>query len=285
MSVNRKIIAILELCRISNLPTVISNCVAGYLISKDSLSWGLALIVIGASLLYSGGMAMNDVIDLRYDKKHKTDRPIARAAISHRFGLVLTLVFLFVGTLILLFSGSSLPFVGALLLSITIYNFIHKKTSSAIFIMGLCRSLLYLIAGYSLGYNNSLIPWAIVLGLYTAGITLVARGEDSENESGLYGLILISLPSFLSLYFIIVKSYISIPIAISSLLFLFWIAYCFRVIKSEVKGKIGKSVSLMIAGMCLIDSMAVCHAIGFHGLYFVIFLPFIVLFQRKISGT
>ena len=224
MSVNRKIIAILELCRISNLPTVISNCVAGYLISKDSLSWGLALIVIGASLLYSGGMAMNDVIDLRYDKKHKTDRPIARAAISHRFGLVLTLVFLFVGTLILLFSGSSLPFVGALLLSITIYNFIHKKTSSAIFIMGLCRSLLYLIAGYSLGYNNSLIPWAIVLGLYTAGITLVARGEDSENESGLYGIILISLPCFLSLYFIFVKSYISIPIAISSLLFLFFIA-------------------------------------------------------------
>ena len=100
MSVNRKIIAVLELCRISNLPTVISNCAAGYLISKDSLSWGLALIVIGASLLYSGGMAMNDVIDLRYDKKHKTDRPIARAAISYRYGLVLTLVFLFVGTLL-----------------------------------------------------------------------------------------------------------------------------------------------------------------------------------------
>ena len=127
MSVNRKIIAVLELCRISNLPTVISNCAAGYLISKDYLNWDLALIFIGASLLYSGGMAMNDVIDLKYDKKYKTDRPIARSAISHRFALVLTLFFLFVGTLILLFSGSSLPFVCALLLSITIYNFIHKK--------------------------------------------------------------------------------------------------------------------------------------------------------------
>ena len=285
MSVNRKIIAVLELCRISNLPTVISNCAAGYLISKDALSWGLALIVIGASLLYSGGMAMNDVIDLRYDKKHKTDRPIARAAISYRFGLVLTLVFLFVGTLILLFSGSSLPFVGALLLNITIYNFIHKKTSSAIFIMGLCRSLLYLIAGYSLGQNNDILIWAIILGLYTAGITLVARGEDSGNESGIYGLILVSLPCFLSLYFIIVNSFISIPIVTSSLLFLFWIAYCFRVIKSKIEGRIGKSVSLMIAGMCLIDSMAVSHAIGFSGLYFVIFLPFVVIFQRKISGT
>ncbi len=62
---NKKFKGILDLCRISNLPTVISNCVASWLVAGGSFDeFYLVAIVSGAVLLYSGGMIMNDLFDL-----------------------------------------------------------------------------------------------------------------------------------------------------------------------------------------------------------------------------
>ena len=280
-----KLKAVLELCRISNLPTVISNCTAGYLMSANIINWDLALIVIGASLLYSGGMAMNDVVDAKYDIKNKPDRPIASSKLTVGFSAAFTIGLLVSGIFFLVLSKSSLLWILALVVSIVVYNIIHKKTSSAIYVMGLCRSLLYLVAGYSFGDSSHVLAWAIVLGLYTAGITLVARGEDSETDASKYGYVLIYLPSCLSVYLILKGDSIDVSVLISSLLFLFWIIYCFRVLKKGGTGRIGKTVSFLIAGMCLIDSMAVSHDSGYAGLCFVFFLPVVILFQRRIAGT
>ena len=106
--------------------------------------------------------------------------------------------------------------------------------------MGLCRSLLYLVAGYSFGDSSHVLAWAIVLGLYTAGITLVARGEDSETDASKYGYVLIYLPSCLSVYLILKGDSIDVSVLISSLLFLFWIIYCFRVLKKEEQEELEK---------------------------------------------
>jgi len=47
---------LLILGRVSNLPTVWSNCLAGWWLSGGGNFWKLALLLAGASALYTGGM-------------------------------------------------------------------------------------------------------------------------------------------------------------------------------------------------------------------------------------
>ena len=59
---------LLDLCRVSNLPTGISNCVGSWLLVAGSFGdLNLLVLVSGAVFLYSGGLIMNDVFDLAFD--------------------------------------------------------------------------------------------------------------------------------------------------------------------------------------------------------------------------
>ena len=91
--------------------------------------------------------------------------------------------------------------------------------------MGFCRSLLYFIAGYTLPLSSSIILWGLALGLYTAGITLVARGEDKDQKVKMIGVILLTMPVFLSIYFSLSKLNLISPIILSSLALIVLILY------------------------------------------------------------
>ena len=280
-----KFLAVLELCRVSNLPTVISNCVAGSLVAEGALGLALIFVLIGASLVYSGGMVMNDAVDFRYDKKFKKDRPIVSSKISLFSSWQLAILFLVSGSVFLGIGSTSYFWVAVLIISIIFYNVFHKKFGITIYVMGFCRSLLYFIAGYTLSLSNSVILWGLALGLYTAGITLVARGEDTDQKVKMIGIILLTAPVFLSIYCSLVSLNLIVPIIFSSLALIVLILYSLQIINSENPGKIGKAVSLLIAGMCIVDSMAVSSVIGYQGLLFIFGVPIVLIFQRKIAGT
>ena len=276
---------LLDLCRVSNLPTVISNCVAGSLVAEGILGLDLIFVLIGASLVYSGGMVMNDAVDFRYDKKFKKDRPIVSSKISLFSSWQLAVLFLVSGSVFLGIGSTSYFWVAVLIISIIFYNVFHKKFGITIYVMGFCRSLLYFIAGYTLSLSNSVILWGLALGLYTAGITLVARGEDTDQKVKMIGIILLTAPVFLSIYCSLVSLNLIVPIIFSSSALIVLILYSLRIINSENPGKIGKAVSLLIAGMCIVDSMAVSSVIGYQGLLIIFGVPIVLIFQRKIAGT
>src|SRR5688572_13786957 len=85
--------ALLVLGRVSNLPTVWSNCLAGW-----ALAGGVPLtadyrqmideprnflvLCLGASLMYIGGMYLNDAFDADFDRQHRRERPIPSGAIG-----------------------------------------------------------------------------------------------------------------------------------------------------------------------------------------------------------
>ena len=93
--------------------------------SANIINWDLALIVIGASLLYSGGMAMNDVVDAKYDIKNKPDRPIASSKLTVGLSAAFTIGLLVSGIFFLVLSKSSLLWILALVVSFIVYNIIH----------------------------------------------------------------------------------------------------------------------------------------------------------------
>ncbi len=69
--------ALLLLGRVSNLPTVWSNCLAAWLLAGGVLIGAadvkrFAWLIVGATLLYLAGMFLNDAFDERFDREHRT---------------------------------------------------------------------------------------------------------------------------------------------------------------------------------------------------------------------
>ena len=82
--------ALLVLGRVSNLPTIWSNCLCGWLIGvglADSfrMDWVMyAGLTTGATAMYLGGMVLNDAFDVAFDREHRPERPIPSGAISEK---------------------------------------------------------------------------------------------------------------------------------------------------------------------------------------------------------
>jgi 4-hydroxybenzoate polyprenyltransferase len=74
--------ALLVLGRVSNLPTVWSNCLAGWVLQGRGSAWRFTVLCFGATCLYIGGMYLNDAFDVEFDRRFRRDRPIPSGAIS-----------------------------------------------------------------------------------------------------------------------------------------------------------------------------------------------------------
>jgi 4-hydroxybenzoate polyprenyltransferase len=141
---HKKIKGLLDLCRVSNLPTVLSNCIGSWLLAGGAVGeLNLLLLVLGSALLYSGGMIMNDVLDVAYDSKFRPERPIPFGTISKRTAGIITLLFIIAGMALMIVGNAHLFFVLSLIAVIGAYNVFHKKWSHSVYLMGACRSILF----------------------------------------------------------------------------------------------------------------------------------------------
>ena len=73
---------LLVLGRTSNLPTVWSNCLAAWWLGGGVQLGALAGVLLGTTLLYLGGMYLNDAFDAGFDAQYRRERPIPSGAIS-----------------------------------------------------------------------------------------------------------------------------------------------------------------------------------------------------------
>ena len=84
----RPVRALVILGRVSNLPTVWSNCLAGWVLGGGGFTGDepgrVLLLGAGATLLYLGGMFLNDAWDAPFDRQHRPERPIPSGAIRER---------------------------------------------------------------------------------------------------------------------------------------------------------------------------------------------------------
>src|SRR5207248_3346450 len=79
-----KLRPMLVLARASNLPTVWSNCIAAYWLGGWNSTGTVFLLCIAGSLFYTGGMFLNDVCDVGFDRRYKPDRPIVAGLVTRR---------------------------------------------------------------------------------------------------------------------------------------------------------------------------------------------------------
>ena len=212
---------LLILGRVSNLPTIWTNVLAATLLAQAStlapasaflFNDGDVLLYCGTllalSMMYTGGMFLNDAFDASWDRKNNPTRPIAAGAVSERTvwftggGLIL-LATAMTGTLYQ--SSSGQPFTGwlaagLLASAIVAYNALHKQFAHSAFLMGACRSGVYLISALLLSQLTvHVMLAALSLLLYIAGLTYVARQEHNNKITRFGPLLLLFSPVMVAL--------------------------------------------------------------------------------------
>jgi 4-hydroxybenzoate polyprenyltransferase len=171
----------LRLGRVSNLPTVWTNVLAGIALAGGDPTLGRAApLAVAVSLFYVAGMFLNDAFDARWDKVHRPERPIPAGEVDvitvfgAGFGLMAA------GLMLLAFCPGSTVSAGfALCVCIIIYDATHKANPLAPVVMGLCRVLVYVIGGQAVSSRLGLgfCLGAALLLAYLVALTLIARHE------------------------------------------------------------------------------------------------------------
>src|SRR5262249_44798080 len=146
-----------------------SNCLAGWMLGGGGGYQKLPLLFAGGTFLYVGGMFLNDAFDVQFDRQFRTERPIPSGVISIGVVCAWGIGWLLAGMACLFSLGINSAYVGfALLVSIVIYDWIHKRIVLAPILMGMCRLLLYLVVASSgeQGITGFAVWGGVVMGAY-----------------------------------------------------------------------------------------------------------------------
>lgn len=182
-----------QLLRAGNVFTAISNILAGFLLVRGEWQPVLPLIflILSSAALYLSGMVLNDVFDLEEDRVDRPERPLPSGRIEPQMaklvGWGLMLDGLIAAGIAAWLLASWLPILVATLLAAAIlaYNIVLKKTMLGPVAMGVCRSLNVLLGASVVLHSpdkNAAYLYALLLGAYTVGLTLLARNEAGSAK-------------------------------------------------------------------------------------------------------
>jgi len=173
-----------RLLRVSNLPTVWSGAWAGLWLGGGHaapLAW--AGVIGGLSMLYLAGMALNDFFDEAIDRQRGRARPVAAGEISARAALLVGAGLLVAGVLLIAGASGAMRAVLlalALCAAIIAYDALNKRMPALVVLMGVCRSLVYLVCRRRGGSAMTSAPlwWqSAMVGAFVVVVTMVARRE------------------------------------------------------------------------------------------------------------
>lgn len=269
--IQRAITTFLVLGRLANLPTLWSNCLAGWWLGGAGSLAGLGALCSGVSFLYLGGMFLNDACDANYDAEFQRSRPVPSGAIELRTLWLLSLVWLGLGLFILACFGTTTALLALWLTGIIIiYNALNKVLKYTRLFLALGRFLLYLIAASTaLNGITGLTLWsALALAPYVAAIQLMILAKPPKHAVSKWIIALLAAPVILALL-VNTRTYQAWALFGMSVL-VFWVLNCLRYSFWSFSGNVKHTASGLTAGIVVVDYLAVGP--DHSGLFFV-FLP------------
>lgn len=274
---------LLVLARVSNLPTVWSNCLAAWLLAGGGPWTRFALVCLGATLLYTGGMFLNDAVDEAFDRRYRPERPIVSGQIASRSVWILSGLLLVGGCATLgLLGNVSAWYAGGLAAMIIFYDLVHKRTVFAPFPMAACRLLLYLTAASVLGRaaTAEVVRPAAALGVYIVGLSYLARGESTGGIRLRWPVALLFIPALLA---VIVARMRFESVGWIVALQVLWTLWCLAGRRPALIRFIPQGVSGLLAGIALVDLLAAAGC-GFPAPFLCLF-ALAILLQRVAPAT
>lgn len=250
----------MRLGRVSNLPTVITNVLAGCMLMSTDFSLPVFIgLCCAMTLAYVGGMYLNDAFDRDFDARVRPDRPIPSGEVSAKrvfvsgfgmLGLAVLCVLLITtrgagGTA--LAAGSSMT---ALAGTIVFYDLYHKQNPLSPVVMGLCRVLVYLTAGLCVALwppSTPLLWGAVALLGYLIGLSYAAKQENLGEVKNLWPLVFLALPCASAIWVRDTET------AALLALFTAWMLYSLSFLLRKRGRNIPRAIGHFIAGISLLD--------------------------------
>lgn len=291
LSGKEKLYAHLQLARISNSPTVLSNVLAGAALSgllyngvrEGNEITSLALLMLAMGLFYTAGMYLNDVFDYEIDLKERPERPLPSGLVEKNTAIALVVFFFLTGQLLLAFVGVEAFISGLILIGIIIlYDYWHKNNPFGHYIMALTRVMVYLTAYVSLtgSFSREFLISVLLLFFYVSGFTFIAKNENKPDFTRYWPVIFIIAPV---VYFGFQLELVFLPVV---LFFLVWSIHSLTFIYRSQNKNIGGGIVRLIAGISLFDAMV----LSIYGVFWPVILVFFLFgitrfFQGYIEGS
>jgi len=287
--------------RASNLPTVWTNVLLGTLLALPADSptpnwWSLACMLVAGSFAYLAGMAHNDLCDESFDRACEAPRPLVRGELT-RHSLQRAMTALLVGFVVAV-TGAAMVHHGlnvvtdaliiGLLGSIMGYNLLHRSNwAIAALFMAACRALLVLLGAQIAGDLTSgpVLFAAAAVACWTAGITLLARGERGGESAAGGWLGLFILATVLTLG-VGLSGMGSLPVATFGGLLVLGVVWVPTIWREHARGRHVPAVMWSILGLCVLDAamfLATDHFIA-AGVA-VACMALCMVLQRRAMGT
>jgi 4-hydroxybenzoate polyprenyltransferase len=244
----------LKLGRVSNLPTVWSNVIAATALAGGAPLRVQAAVAAAMSLLYVGGMYLNDAFDSGHDARERPERPIPAGEITAAAVFAAGFALLGAGVIVLAGIGLAAGAAGlALAGAIVLYDRFHKGNPVSPLLMGLCRALVYVTAGVAATgmLAQPVLPAALALLAYVAGLTYVARFEAFDRLGRLWPLALLAAPILLAAP----QIEPSLPALLGLAALLCAGAWIIRLLRRRGVGDVSRAVALLIAGIAVNDAL------------------------------
>jgi len=283
----------LRLGRVSNLPTVWSNVMAGLALG-GALEFRPRVFVLwfALSLFYVGGMYLNDAFDRHIDAVERPKRPIPSGQVSARNVFLLGFCMLvdgIIGTVLVASSAGICAYPAAasgLALAglIVFYNVYHKQNPLSPVLMGACRVMVYVTAVFALrdSIPTAVLWGALALWCYLIGLTYAAKQEAFNRLTRLWPLAFIGVPVVYGVC-LAIRQPLAWPFLI---LFVAWALYALRFLRAGPSRAVPQAVVRLIAGIALLDALFIAATGSWSWALVAVGLCAATrLFQRVIPGT
>lgn len=302
----------LQLARISNLPTVWTNVTAAWLVTGGGWQDARLLwLILAGSLLYTGGMILNDAADVKFDREHRRERPIPSGQVSLRAAWGVGLGMLLVGAWLAFAKGWAHPLmIAGLVLCILFYDLYHKPWAGSVIVMGACRAFLVLMTGSALVMDRAIqstkglvepafrltgdslaflapgnLIHATALGCYIVGITMAARSEHRGSALGitkrLLAIGLLAAPLIVATAKYPLFDHLDGAVYLA----LGWLMSVPIGFISNGGPSIGRGVGWLLAGIVIVDALAVATVSVPLALLFACLAPVLRFWQRWVAAT
>lgn len=255
---------ILRLGRVSNLPTVWTNALAGAALATGGAPdlATVALAALALTLFYEGGMWLNDAFDAEIDARERANRPIPMGEIGRGTVFAGGYAMLIAGIVIAFLLGPQAGWAGvALAGAVILYDWLHKRTVLSPVIMGATRFLSYALAALAAGavaapsvVGPANLLWALIgaVGLFAwiVGLTYAAKQEAYDRIGAAWPLVVLAVPLLFALWL-----GLAVPVTL-----IFWAglaavaAFALHRLFRRNPGDVPKAVVTMIAGVSLYDA-------------------------------
>jgi 4-hydroxybenzoate polyprenyltransferase len=284
----------LQLGRVSNLPTVWSNSLAGVVLAGGSALDPRTLpLLLALSLFYVAGMYLNDAFDAPIDARERPDRPIPAGAVTARtvFAAGFGMMALGLGVLVWIGYGyprgtGPAPVLAGLGLgaAIVLYDWHHKANPLSPVLMGACRMLVYVTAGFAMtaAPPPALFLGALVLLAYLIGLTYFAKQEHLNAVQNFWPVAFLAVPVIYGLPFALANA----TAAMMLVLLVGWVGYAIFLLVRRAPGDVPRAVISLIAGIALVDAVLLAGAGAPSVAWLAVAGCFLTMaLQQVVSGT